>query len=97
MAMSDLHDTLATLNQLETCRGTILIDSNMMKRAISKLQDSIMINTDSYHQDNQEKLAELLGKKITVYLLRCKSLGQSGFRSIRMVSANPLSAPTGRS
>ncbi|XP_076799677.1 uncharacterized protein LOC143444357 [Clavelina lepadiformis] len=61
MMMSDIQDTLESLDEMETCRGTVFINYHMLKRAIVKFRDAIMLKSDFYHQDNDEKLREILG------------------------------------
>ena len=64
MAITDVGETLEGFDQLETCRGTILINPNMVKRAIGKLHNAVNVKSDFYYQDNTEKLQELIG---TIY------------------------------
>lgn len=62
MMINDMQDNLESLDELETCRGTISIDYYMLKRAVAKFRDALASNNDRYYCDNEDKLREILGK-----------------------------------
>ena len=62
MMVNDLMDNLESLDELQTCRGTICIDYYMLKRATAKFRDALLSSDDRYQRENEEKLREMLGK-----------------------------------
>ena len=61
MMLNDLQDNLEALDELQTCRGTICIDYYMLKRAVGKFRNAILLDCDDYYQENEKNLKEMIG------------------------------------
>ncbi|XP_002128428.3 uncharacterized protein LOC100182559 isoform X1 [Ciona intestinalis] len=59
--MRDLSDSLESLDQLETCRGTLTLDAHTLRRAISNFQDVLVVDNDGYYNEHNRRLQEILG------------------------------------
>nr|XP_039255540.1 uncharacterized protein LOC120332373 isoform X1 [Styela clava] len=64
--IEDLQENIESFDEFQTCRGTIIVDRPYVNRAISELRQSLTIRSDFYQQDQQEQLAEILGKCIDI-------------------------------
>ena len=62
MIFNDIQDNLESLDELQTCRGTIYVDYYMLKRAMATFRDALVPTTDAYQQENERKLKEMLGR-----------------------------------
>ena len=61
-ALSDIREMLASLNDLQTCRGIINLQIPMLERAIDKFRDGLSTSKDQSTISNQMKLKEILSE-----------------------------------
>ena len=61
--LNDVQDNLESLDELQTCRGTICMDFYMLKRAMAKFRNALLSGSDGHYQENEDKLKEILGNK----------------------------------
>jgi len=77
MMLNDVQENLESLDELQTCRGTICIDFYMLKRAMAKFRDALLPTGDDYHRENEEKLREIQGNRkkcitvVSIYYFSC--------------------------
>lgn len=71
--MDDTKETIESFDQLETCRGTIMVDFTLVERAFKDFRHNLKIASDFYNQDQQEQLDRMLGKAILHNKHRCST------------------------
>ena len=62
MMLNDVQENLESLDELQTCRGTICLDFYLLKRAMAKFRDALLPTSDDYYTENEQKLREIQGK-----------------------------------